>query len=102
MPWQQSGVKSGGTWVIATDQDTMKRRYGFLTAAKVREERALLFKNSPPGKKVDSSAARVTPPAANQVSIMDLDSTMPCPAFLTFPYRSLDRQFFIVVGRLDW
>jgi len=99
MPWQQSGVKAGRTWVIATDQDTLKRRYGFLTAAKVREERALLFKNSPTGKKVDSSAARVTPPAANQVSIMDLDSTMPCPAFLTFPYRSLDRQFIIADGR---
>ena len=49
-PWQQSGVKAGRTWVIAADEETLRRRWRKLCGAQ-GETRRKLFKDSPTGRK---------------------------------------------------
>lgn len=54
MPWQQSGIKAGRTWVISPDEETLNSRWHELLQVS-KDERERLFKNSPTGRKAHGS-----------------------------------------------
>jgi len=51
MPWQQSGIKSGRTWVIGTTEYVLRDRGQRLFAAPA-DQKAAVFKESPTGCKL--------------------------------------------------
>jgi len=98
-PWQQAGVKLGRTWPISASADTLKLRWrAFLDS--VGSERRRLFKESPTGKRLDSSAKRVTPRAEDDRTLNSLDADAPIPRIVQMGFRSMDRQCVIADGRL--
>ncbi|MBU1224015.1 MAG: N-6 DNA methylase [Gammaproteobacteria bacterium] len=84
MPWQQSGVKAGRTWVIGSTSDVLCERIRRLYAIS-KPEKANLFKNSPTGKKVSDKPQ----------PIAETDEHSPLPQLMSYGYRSFDRQFVI-------
>ena len=85
MPWQQSGVKAGRTWVIAPSKETLDERWHSLLQAE-GEDRRLLFKDSPTGRKVHESSGDLPP-------IIGLTNNSPSPLSVRFGFRTLDRRF---------
>ena len=71
MPWQQSGVKAGRTWVISPEQETLHACWRVLLQAD-KEERRGLFKDSPTGRKVTDSATQLPPSEAKLPPIIGL------------------------------
>ena len=99
MPWQQSGVKAGRTWVIAPEKDALNKRWLRLLQAK-KENRKSLFKDSPTGRKVHESATQL-PPSRNKLNpISGLESQAPAPEIVPYAYRSFDRQFLFRDARM--
>jgi len=99
MPWQQSGVKAGRTWVIAPQEETLRQCWRTLLQAE-KDERKALFKNSPTGRKVHESATQLPPSRLHLTPISEL-STVSGPARTTrYAYRSFDRQFVFADARL--
>ena len=98
MPWQQSGVKAGRTWVIAPDSETLLERYRQLVNAPA-EQKAKLFKDSPTGRKTLDSATRCTPAASIPVSVHQLTTDHPEPVVAQIGFRSFDRQWILADGR---
>jgi Type ISP C-terminal specificity domain/N-6 DNA Methylase len=84
MPWQQSGVKAGRTWVIGTTSEVLRERVQRLFAIS-KPEKEKLFKNSPTGKKVSDKPH----------SIAETDGRSALPKLVSYGYRSFDRQFVI-------
>ena len=84
MPWQQSGVKAGRTWVIAPSKETLDERWHSLLQAE-GEDRRPLFKDSPTGRKVHQSADQLPP-------LIGLPPDSLAPDTVRFAYRTLDRQ----------
>ena len=99
MPWQQSGVKAGRTWVIAADKETLIRRWGVLMSTK-RQDREQLFKNSPTGRKVYESAIQLPPNRTRMRAISDLPESGDAPSISEYAFRTLDRQFIFSDARL--
>ncbi len=99
MPWQQSGVKAGRTWVIAPDQSTLRRRWQALLQVS-GEERRLLFKDSPTGRKVHESARPLLPGNDQKEAILHLEQGAQAPPIVRYAYRSFDRQFAFGDNRL--
>ena len=99
MPWQQSGVKAGRTWVISSEQETLHERWRTLLRADM-ENRATLFKNSPTGRKVDASATELPPATAKSPAVAGLSPDTPPPGVARFAFRSLDRQYIFQDARL--
>ena len=100
MPWQQSGVKAGRTWVISSEKDTLNECWRTLLQAE-RKERKILFKDSQTGRKVHDTPTQL-PPYTNTVleSIADLPQGSSAPNIIRFAYRSFDRQFLFGDARL--
>lgn len=98
MPWQQSGVKAGRTWVIAPDVDTLSRRYKRLISSD-RDRRGEMFKDSPTGRKAADSGGTCTPKASSHHSILDCTDQSVAPEFVSLGFRSFDRQAVIADGR---
>ena len=92
MPWQQSGVKAGRTWVIAPSKETLDQRWHFLLQAD-GEDRRPLFKDSPTGRKVHESSGALPP-------IIGLTNNSPSPLSVRFGFRTLDRQFIFSDPRM--
>ncbi len=92
-PWQQSGVKAGRTWVIAPDENTLKRRCSILVKAR-KTSQDQYFKESPTGRKIHDSPMSflTTGPRLKSVSTLDdvkgIDITR-------YAYRSFDRSWII-------
>ena len=99
MPWQQSGVKAGRTWVIASEMKTLHNRWYRLLQAK-RNERKSLFKDSPTGRKAHEAATQLPPSEDRLKSISDLETGHPAPELVRLAYRSFDRQFIFGDARL--
>ncbi len=99
MPWQQSGVKAGRTWVISPEQETLHERWRILLQADM-EERGRLFKDSPTGRKVGEPATQLPPSNVKLPSLIGLVKGSPTPAIIRFAYRSFDRQFTFNDARL--
>ncbi len=99
MPWQQSGVKAGRTWVISPEQETLRERWRILLQADM-EERGRLFKDSPTGRKAIDSATQLPPSNVKLPSLIGLVKGSPTPAIVRFAYRSFDRQYTFNDARL--
>ena len=99
MPWQQSGVKAGRTWVICPDEDTLKNRWDALTRAS-HDEREKLFKNSPTGRKVHEAAIQLPPYRSTVTAVADLPMGSNSPQIVRYAFRTLDRQFIFSDARL--
>ena len=99
MPWQQSGVKAGRTWVVAAEMETLNKRWRHLLQAK-RDERKSLFKDSPTGRKVHEGATQLPPSPTKLTSILSLEKEDCAPDLVRFAYRSFDRQFLFGDARL--
>lgn len=99
MPWQQSGVKAGRTWVISPEEETLRRRWQAMLNAE-KEERKKLFKDSPTGRKAHEAATQLPPSEARLKPITDLAKGSHPPEIMRFAYRSFDRQFIFADGRL--
>ena len=100
MPWQQSGVKAGRTWVIAPNRETLNNRWRALLQTE-GDERKALFKDSPTGRQVHQAAFPISASGSAKLQpVADLDSGSPAPDIVPFAYRSLDRQFVFSDARL--
>lgn len=99
MPWQQSGVKAGRTWVAAVDEAILHARYQQLVEAKSAEQKAMLFKDSPTGRKAADAGGRCTPAASDPASILNVDDKAIPPPVAQFGFRSFDRQYIVADGR---
>ncbi len=99
MPWQQSGVKAGRTWVISPEEESLKKCWRALLNAK-QEERRNLFKDSPTGRKAHDSAQQLPPLKAKLKPIAELIKGTHSPDIIRFAYRSFDRQFIFADARL--
>ena len=99
MPWQQSGVKAGRTWVIAPTEDALTDRWQTLLFAGV-SQRKELFKDSPTGRKVHEPANQLPPSRESLLPIARLTQDGATPAVIRFSYRSLDRQYIFQDARL--
>ena len=99
MPWQQSGLKAGRTWVIAPGKDVLVERWSALLQVE-GDERRKLFKDSPTGRKVREPATQLPPSDARLKPIVDLGSGTPTSEITRYSYRSFDRQFILADARL--
>jgi len=98
-PWQQSGVKAGRTWVIAPNSDTLMRRWRRLYASS-SQELPSLFKESPTGRKVTDTPVQLPPSDERTKALATLSKKDPCPPFIRYSYRSLDRQYVFLDSRM--
>ena len=99
MPWQQSGVKAGRTWVIAPETATLNERWRTLLQAK-QDNKTRLFKNSPTGRKVHEAAIQLPPYNERLSPVINLSEQSPHPEAVRFTYRTLDRQYIFGDARL--
>jgi hypothetical protein len=99
MPWQQSGVKAGRTWVISPDGDVLEQRWQVLLNAE-EDERRKLFKDSPTGRKAHQAATELPPREGVLKPINDLPKGSQSQGIVRFSYRSFDRQFILADARL--
>lgn len=98
-PWQVNGVKAGRTWPIAPDGTTLRQRWQKLIACK-EQERRLLFKDSPTGRKVHLPTPLLPPLKGSSLSIEKVPVNTPAPEAIRYAYRSFDRQWLLADGRL--
>ena len=99
MPWQQSGVKAGRTWVVAPDERTLAERWRHLVASPP-ERRAELFKDSPTGRKVVQRGGQGQPGCSDRRSLVEMEVGSPVPSVMKYWYRSFDRQYLISDSRV--
>lgn len=96
MPWQHSGMQMKRTWPIAPDEETLRRRWRALLRA---ENRAIAFAESS-DRKIDQAYAPVPPVQNREHPIVELDRHASAPRLERYSYRSFDRQFAFVDGRI--
>ena len=97
MPWQQSGVKAGRTWVIGQTVETLRDRIRMLFSS-IAEERANLFKESPTGRKLTDKPIDGVNGLRLQ-SIKDATPESNIPLIERYAYRAFDRQFIVADAR---
>lgn len=98
-PWQQSGIKTGRTWVISPDENVLKQRWETLCNAP-KHERSVLFKDSPTGRKTHDSPIQLPPAKEKTKPVSEIDKNVQVPRIMRYAYRSFDRQFLIADARL--
>jgi hypothetical protein len=99
MPWQQSGIKAGRTWIISPEEETLRIRWRRLLNADLPERRTL-FKDSPTGRKLHEGATQL-PPSTDRLEPLSVLSLNEKPAnIVRFSYRSFDRQFIFADARV--
>ena len=100
-PWQQSGVHIGRTWPVGPAPDMLKKRWHTLSSSK-QEQRALLFKNSPTGRKVGDNPFALPPSKSldRLIPINEIIKREPYPTICRYGYRSFDRQYLLADNRL--
>jgi len=95
-PWQQPGVKTHRTWLIAPSEEILQKRWRTLLAASDREE---AFKENGERKIGDTHRVLITPKASS-TPIANLSRNAPVPPLHRYAFRSLDRQYIIADARL--
>ena len=96
MPWQHSGTQAKRTWPIAPDTDTLERRWSALLDA---SDRAAMFREDP-DRRVDQEYKASLGEQSDPKPIGQLPADAPMPLAQQYAYRSFDRQYLIVDGRL--
>jgi hypothetical protein len=99
MPWQNSGITAGRTWVISPDKETLHRRWRELMRV-TGEERRRLFKDSPTGCKLNNPAIQLPPVRIKLQPLSQLSPKSPPPETAPCSFRSFDRQYIFADGRL--
>jgi len=99
IPWQQSGVKAGRTWVIAPSKELLVRRWRELTDCE-SAGRQSLFKDSPSGRKVGQGAKALPPENENLIPISEVEREAKPEKVIRYAYRSFDRQYIFADSRL--
>jgi hypothetical protein len=97
-PWQQPGAKVGRTWPIAATAAILESRWTALMSAS-GEERRVLFKNSPTGRKLGDSP-RSLPPHEAMLPSLAGDVREALPPRMRYGHRSLDRHYLLADSRL--
>ena len=96
MPWQHSGVQLKRTWPIAPDTETLERRWHDLLSA---EDKSIAFRET--GDRTIHGIYDVTLTKENDSTpISRLSNDTPVPEMQQYAFRSLDRQWVILDGRL--
>ena len=98
MPWQQTGVMPGRTWVVAPNVNTLEDRW-FQLCRSDKDERPRLFKNSPTGCKVHETKTQLPPHAEELQSVSKVTSNTVLPTVARYANRSFDRQYFLADAR---
>lgn len=96
MPWQHSGVQLKRTWPIASNSEILERRWRELLRA---TDRAGAFRETE-DRTVDGTYRVALPGNDDPTSVAELPSDAPIPQVQRYAYRSFDRQYLIVDGRL--
>ena len=96
MPWQHSGVEAKRTWPVATDVETLRRRWRALLSGDNRRE---LFREST-DRLIDKSYAQFLNFMDGQVAISNLANDASSPPAEPYTFRSFDRQFVFADSRL--
>jgi len=99
LPWQQSGVKAGRTWVIASEPAALKRRWRRLCSAP-SDKRNRLFKDSPTGRKTHDKPTQLPPAEDSLKAVIELSINARPPAIVRYAYRSFDRQYVFADARI--
>ena len=95
-PWQQPGVKTHRTWLIASSEDSLRKRWRKLLAA---DDRKAAFKENGERKIADEHRALITP-EGSAIPIAKLARGAAVPPLHRYAFRSLDRQYIIADVRL--
>ena len=96
MPWQHSGVQLKRTWPIASDEETLERRWrGLFQAA----DRSKAFRETGDRTIAGTYRASLTKERESK-PIAELSHSAPVPEVQRYAYRSFDRQYLIADGRL--
>lgn len=93
-----SGVMPGRTWVIAPDQDSLTRRWSWLTHAPAAEKAALFHPHLVAGKPGDKHVDRVpsTPlPGFALPAKSVAEEGVSVPPVVRYGFRSFDRQWIV-------
>ena len=99
MPWQHSGVQWKRTWPIAPDPGTLERRWRALLASTDPAQRAKAFRET--GDRRVGGAYQVALTGHDDPTpIADLPRDAPIPEVRRYAWRSFDRYWIIVDGRL--
>ncbi len=96
LPWQHSGVEAKRTWPIATDEDTLQRRWH---AMLVSDDRRAAFRESS-DRLIDGCYSQFIDFANGQVPISDLPTGHASPPIRRYAFRSFDRAYVLADGRL--
>ena len=96
MPWQHSGTQAKRTWPIAPDTDTLERRWSALLRAK---DRAAAFREDR-DRRIDREYHASVTQDFDSTPIGNLPRGASMPEAQQYAYRSFDRQYLIVDGRL--
>ena len=96
MPWQHSGTQAKRTWPIAPDTDTLERRWKALLHAR---NRAAAFREDR-DRRIDRAYRSSVARRSDSKPIDRLPPGALMPEARRYAYRSFDRQYLIVDGRL--
>ena len=96
MPWQHSGTQAKRTWPIAPDTDTLERRWSALLHAR---DRAAAFREDR-DRRIDREYHTSVARLSDSKPIARLPPGALMPEARRYAYRSFDRQYLIVDGRL--
>ena len=96
MPWQHSGTQAKRTWPIAPDTDTLERRWSALLHAR---DRAAAFREDR-DRRIDREYSDALSERFDPKPIGRLPPGALMPKARRYAYRSFDRQYLIVDGRL--
>lgn len=96
-PWQHSGVQFKRTWPIGETRPVLEKRWETFVEAR-GANRAELFRETR-DRKVDRNYADVHS-GSRLPPLIGLPSTAPVPVITRFAFRSLDRHWAIIDGRL--
>ena len=96
MPWQHSGTQAKRTWPIAPDTDTLERRWSALLHAR---DRAAAFREDR-DRRIDRAYRSSVARRSDSKPIDRLPPGALMPEARRYAYRSFDRQYVIVDGRL--
>ncbi len=96
MPWQHSGAQLKRTWPIASDVETLERRWRGLLQAGDRSE---AFRETR-DRKIHSRHPALLKEGTVETPIAQLPTDAPTPGAERYAYRSFDRQWVIADTRL--
>jgi len=96
MPWRHSGVEFKRTWPIASDAETLERRWRALLAA---PDRAAALRETP-GRKVNNTCSTRLPHETKLPALAVLGVDAAPPRILPYGFRSFDLSYCLADTRL--